>query len=130
MLVGAGAVIYPFAITTNAAVFSGSRLPIIPVPSPDLLSVEADPKGGTYAATVPVLLTANSPAATIHFTLDGSDPNAASPIFTGIRPIYILPFEPTTGAIQPSVTLKFQATEAGKAPSAIVSETYQVNQVK
>jgi hypothetical protein len=128
MLVG-DAPVYPLAITTNSSIFAASRFPSLAVPSPDLLAVEAEPKGGVYAATLAVFLSSNSPAATIRYRLDGNDPDGGSPVFDPNVPIYILPYD-AAGTSQPSVTLALQATEAGKPDSAVVRETYEVVQLK
>lgn len=131
MVIGAGPGV-PFDVTTNSSVVAASRVLIVesPEPSPDGLTVEADPKGGSYAATVPVVLFSSSPSATIRYTLDGSNPVATSPAFQPGRSIYILPCSPLTGVCSPQTVLSFQATETGKNPSPIVRETYSVAQGK
>ncbi len=45
------------------------------------------PPPGTYAAPQDVTITTSVPAATIRYTLDGSEPNGASPRYTG--PIHV-----------------------------------------
>jgi hypothetical protein len=44
--------------------------------------VQFTPAGGTYSGSVIVTLSNANPAAAIHFTTDGSDPNAGSPSFS------------------------------------------------
>ena len=121
----------PFAVTSNSTVPGASGVLLIADPDPAAvdLRAEAVPKGGAgtiYTAPVAVALRSNSGAATIRYTLDGSDPNVASPAFDPARPIVVMPCNGATGLCAGTVTLSFQATEAGKAPSAIGRETYHV----
>jgi hypothetical protein len=122
----------PFDISTSASIPRASRHGLIEhaFPSPADLTAEANPKGGTYAATVPVTLVSSSPTATIRYTLDGSDPVATSPTYLPGRTLHIHPCDALTGACMASRTLRFQATETGKNPSAVVSEVYSVSQTK
>jgi len=71
----------------------------------------ATPASGALSATQPVTLTA-TPGATIHYTLDGSTPTAASPAYAG-------PF-----TIASAVTVKALATLAGWEPSPVATASY------
>ncbi|MGE3177684.1 MAG: chitobiase/beta-hexosaminidase C-terminal domain-containing protein, partial [Vicinamibacterales bacterium] len=71
----------------------------------------ATPAGGALSATQPVTLTA-TPGATIHYTLDGSTPTAASPAYAG-------PF-----TIASAVTVKAIATLADWVDSAVTTASY------
>lgn len=75
------------------------------------LSVMASPPGGNYGAPQAVTLATNREAA-IHYTLDGSTPNASSPLYSG----------PLT--ISAPLTLKFFASLASGSSTAAKSETY------
>ncbi len=119
----------PFRLTTNSISPAGSRFHLVDVPAPEFLTVEANPKGGRYVATQAVVLSSNSPTATIRYTTDGSDPDGASPIFDPATPIYVMPCD-AAGNCQALRTLKFQATEAARPASAIVTETYEGVQAK
>jgi hypothetical protein len=119
----------PFRVTTNSVAPAGSRVHLVDVPGPEFLTVEANPKGGRYVATQAVVLASNSPTATIRYTTDGSDPGGASPIFNPATPIYVMPCD-AAGSCQALRTLKFQATEAARPASPIVTETYEVVQAK
>ena len=123
----------PFAVTTNSTIPGASNVLLTADPDPAAadLRVEATPRGGAYAAPVEVHLASSSAGATIRYTLDGSDPGAASPVFNPTRGIPLLPAcSETTGVCQAARTLKFQAVEAGKADSAIGREDYAFAQSK
>lgn len=63
----------------------------------------AYPKAGSYTAVQSVVLTADDPAAIIHFTADGTDPTIASPIYAA--PIVV-------NALNATTTIKFFAVDA------------------
>ncbi len=71
------------------------------------------PRSGTYGESPTVTLTAATNA-TIHYTLDGTDPTASSPIYTA--PL----------AVSQSLTLKAKAWTSQGAQSAIVTATYVI----
>ncbi len=70
------------------------------------------PAGGQYGSAVSVEMTSATSGATIHYTLDGSEPTAASPVYAG--PITL------TGLTQ----VQASAVAAGYAMSDVSSETY------
>jgi serine/threonine protein kinase len=72
------------------------------------------PAAGTYAEAQPVVISDSTPNAVIHYTVDGSTPTEASPIYK-ILPITSLP----SGAV-----LSAMATAEGHAPSADVTGVY------
>jgi hypothetical protein len=47
------------------------------------LAPEVRPDGGTYAQPVEVAIRSDTPGATIHYTLDGSEPTEDSPVYVG-----------------------------------------------
>jgi len=51
--------------------------------SDTVVTLVASPPGGTYTSDQSVTLTTTTPGATIHYTLDGSIPNAQSTIYSG-----------------------------------------------
>jgi serine/threonine-protein kinase len=72
------------------------------------------PAAGAYAEAQPVVISDTTPNAVIHYTVDGSTPTDASPIYN-ILPITSLP----SGAV-----LRAMATAEGHAPSAEVTGVY------
>ena len=71
------------------------------------------PEGGAYAEAQPVDLFDTTPFATIHYTLDGSQPTEASPVYT--QPISGLP----SGGM-----IRAMATALGRPPSVEVRGVY------
>lgn len=71
------------------------------------------PAGGSFSAPQSVTLTANEPA-TIRYTLDGSTPTAASPVYGS--PI----------AVATTTTLKFFARDTAGNSEAVKSATYTI----
>ncbi|MGO9318191.1 MAG: protein kinase domain-containing protein [Terracidiphilus sp.] len=71
------------------------------------------PGEGTYAESLPVTITDATPFAVIHYTVDGSTPSEASPVYT--QPIAGLPSGSKIRAI---------ATALGRAPSSEVGGVY------
>ncbi|HME58281.1 MAG TPA: protein kinase, partial [Terracidiphilus sp.] len=91
-------------------VWAGMRyLPLILVTNAPVLT----PGEGTYADALPVAISDTSLLAVIHYTVDGSTPTEASPVYT--QPITGLPSGSTIRAI---------ATAIGRAPSSEVSGVY------
>jgi hypothetical protein len=72
------------------------------------------PPAGTYIGTVAVTLASATPGATIHYTTDGSNPNASSPQYTG--PI----------VLTATTTIRAIATANGQIDSDVVSATYTI----
>jgi hypothetical protein len=73
-----------------------------------------DPATGTYSGSVDVTITSGTPGATIHYTVDGTTPTAASPVYTA--PLHITSL----------TTVKALATAPGYLPSAVSVATYQI----
>jgi N-acetylneuraminic acid mutarotase len=73
------------------------------------------PPGGTYASPVRVIISDTTKGAVIHYTTNGSVPNAGSPVYTG--PI----------AISSTEKLQAVAIAAGFAQSAVASAMYTIN---
>lgn len=80
-------------------------------------SVSSSPASGTYNTAQSVVLTSSEPAATIFYTIDGSEPTNSSSQFDG-NPI----------EISTNTTLKFLAVDpADNHTSAVVTEIYAID---
>lgn len=75
------------------------------------------PRPGVISGRAEVVLTCATPGATIHYTIDESEPLATSPVYHA--PIIVM----GTG-----LTIKSYATAPGKKDSAVVTGTYRVQQ--
>jgi len=89
---------------------SNTKPEVLNVANPEIL-----PSSGTY--TIPQLVTiiCTTPGATIFYSLDSSEPNEASSLYT----------EPYT--VSTSCTLKARAYKQGYNPSLVVSRDYTIN---
>lgn len=88
-----------------------------PQPPPPLQPVGAarfDPSPGKFTAPQTVTLSSPTPGAAIHYTTDGSEPTAASPVYSG--PI----------AVDKSTTISAIARAPGMADSAVASGAYAI----
>lgn len=74
----------------------------------------ADPPGGAYLAPIEVRLATNDPDGTIHYTLDGTEPDAASPIWQ------------STLVVSSETTLRFRAVDPGGNLEPARTETYRI----
>ena len=79
---------------------------------PQVATPTANPPGGGFAGSLPVTLADATPGAAIHYTLDGTNPTAASPLYTG----------PIT--ITANATLKAIGTATGYRDSEIMTALY------
>lgn len=75
--------------------------------------VQAAPAGGTYASAQSVTLSANE-AATLYYTLDGSTPTPASPVYGS-------PLQ-----IAATTTVRFMAVDDAGNQSAVTAQTYVI----
>jgi hypothetical protein len=82
----------------------------------EAIIVFAQPQGGLFlqGQLAPIALGSNSQSTVIRFTLDGSEPNETSPIFTGAI------------SINEITELKFIGFDPPAAPSQVVTEVYQI----
>ena len=74
----------------------------------------ATPVGGNYTSAQAVTLTTTTEGAAIHYTLDGTDPTASSPLYSSAI------------TISETTTLKAIAVKSGMTNSEILTETYTV----
>lgn len=75
------------------------------------------PDGGTFPSPVVVSLSSTTPAADIHYTLDGSDPDAGDALYS------------TPLVVARSGTLKARAFATGLAPSGIASAEFGIGPI-
>ncbi len=75
---------------------------------------EFNPPGGSYDLPINVTITSATPGATIHYTIDGGDPNPASAVYSG--PV----------SISQTTTLKAKACREGWSDSATARDTYTI----
>jgi alpha-tubulin suppressor-like RCC1 family protein len=83
---------------------------VLQAPTPTFL-----PTGGTYTSAQNVAISSTSPGVTLRYTLDGTDPTAASPLYSS--PI----------AIPTSTTMKAVGFKAGWANSNVGTAAYSMN---
>lgn len=83
-------------------------------PPPTVQTPSISPAGGTFTNSVTVTLACGTSGATIYYTLDGSNPTAASPVYAG-------PFVLTASA-----TVKAQAVVAGMTDSVIAAVDFSI----
>jgi hypothetical protein len=75
------------------------------------------PKPGVFAGNTAVTLRCHTPGATIHYTVDGSQPMARSPVYGA--PIIVMGTE---------LTIKSFASVAGRKDSAVVTGIFRIEQ--
>ena len=71
-----------------------------------------NPPGGVYTGPISVTISSTTPGATIHYTLDGTDPTESSPVYN------------TPISLHTNTTLKARAYASGYAPSYIATANY------
>lgn len=86
----------------------------------------AFPAPGTFPTTESVTLLDSDPRATIHYTLDGSTPTAASPVFDRWRLIFIAGLYHGNRGLETHYTVRAVAMEDGRAPSAVSRFDYLI----
>lgn len=107
-----------FMLTGSAAAWA--QAPRLPAPT-------AFPPSGTFPTTESVTLLDSAPAATIHYTLDGSTPTAASPVFDRWRLIFIAGLYDGNRGLKTRYTIRAIAMEDGHAPSAVSRFEYVID---
>jgi hypothetical protein len=91
--------------------WSGARSSAQPAGATEPSGVSFSVAGGVYSSNVTVALSAQPPSATIHYTLNGSDPNEQAPSYS------------TPIQITNSIVIKARAFESGK-PGDVFCESY------
>ncbi len=81
-----------------------------------LPSVVFNPVGGTYPVSQNIILTSPVEGTSIHYTIDGNDPNAASPLYSA----------PINLALGTNTTVKAIAMKYGWVNSNVRSEVYNI----
>ena len=102
-----------FAGLAVFCLFTACEQPTDPAPEA-AVQPTATPAGGNYTSAQAVTLTTTTQGAAIHYTLDGTDPTASSPLYSS----------PIT--ISETTTLKAIATKTGWTNSDILTETYTI----
>lgn len=87
----------------------------------------AFPPSGTFPTTESVTLLDSNSAATIHYTLDGSVPTAASPVFDRWRLIFIAGLYDGNRGLKTRYTIRAVAMENGFPPSAVSRFDYLID---
>jgi len=87
----------------------------------------AFPPSGTFSTTESVTLLDSDPRATIHYTIDGSAPTAASTVFDPWRLIFISGLYDGNRGLKTRYTIRAIALEAGHAPSAVARFEYLID---
>ena len=100
-----------------AAFAQGARLP----------APTAFPPSGTFPTTESVTLLDSDPRATIHYTIDGSVPTAASPVFDPWRLIFIAGLYDGNRGLKTHYTVRAMAMEPGHAASAVSRFEYIID---
>jgi hypothetical protein len=77
----------------------------------------ADPPGGAFLAPIEVRLGINDPSGTIHYTLDGSEPDASAPVWSGVEVFSV------------ETTLKFRGVDPGGNWEPTRTETYRIGPI-
>lgn len=96
----------------NVATCELGEEPPPPAPLAPAAAVAFEPGSGAYAGPQQVVLSSSTPNAVIHYTLDGSEPTTASPVYTG----------PIT--VDPPKTVKAIAVAPGMAQSPTATGAY------
>jgi glyoxylase-like metal-dependent hydrolase (beta-lactamase superfamily II) len=93
-----------------------------PLPAPT-----AFPPSGTFPTTESVTLLDSDAHATIHYTMDGSTPTAASPVFDPWRLIFIAGLYDGNRGLKTRYTIRAIAMEEGHAASAVRRFEYLID---
>lgn len=105
-------------LTGSRAMFAqGAQLP----------APTAFPPSGTFPTTESVTLLDSDARATIHYTIDGSTPTAASPVFDPWRLIFIAGLYDGNRGLKTRYTIRAIAMEEGHAASAVRRFEYLID---
>jgi len=110
-----GAVADKLLLTTNAAFIPTGFGPAQSAQGQTVGTPVLTPAGGTYTSAQLVSMTSSTVGADIHFTVDGSTPDATSPIFT------------TPISVDVDQTIRAIGILTGLSDSAVATEAYVIN---
>jgi glyoxylase-like metal-dependent hydrolase (beta-lactamase superfamily II) len=113
----------PTVSAVAAAVATGSSA----APPSSLPAPRAFPPPGTFPTTESVTLLDADPQATIHYTVDGGVPSAASPVFDRWRLIFIAGHYDGNHGLRTHYTIRAIAIGAGRASSAVSRFQYLID---
>jgi len=94
---------------------------------PQLPMPMAFPLPGTYTNTTGVGLLSREPGAEVHYTTDGSNPTAASPVFDQHQVLFLTGVYDGDRGLRTGYTIRAIATKDGFAPSAPATFTYFID---
>ena len=115
------------AVATCACLFSLAGSPAVLAQGAGLPAPTAFPPPGTFSTTESVTLLDSDPRATIHYTIDGSAPTAASPVFDPWRLIFIAGLYDGDRGLKTRYTIRAIAVEEGHAASAVSRFEYLID---
>ena len=112
------------ATFVSAAIAQGQQTeaPGAKLPAPTIF-----PPPGTYSNTTSLSLLESVPGAEIHYTWDGSEPNAGSPVFDPRGVLFIAGVYDGEKGLKTGYTLRAVALKAGMAASAPATFSYTVD---
>lgn len=123
----AATVVSVLFLAGSAATFAQTARSSPAVDGPRLQAPTAFPPSGTFPTTESVTLLDSDPGATIHYTLDGSVPTAASPVFDRWRLIFLAGLYDGNRGLKTHYTIRALAMENGHAPSAVSRFDYRID---
>jgi glyoxylase-like metal-dependent hydrolase (beta-lactamase superfamily II) len=94
---------------------------------PKLATPNAFPLPGSYPTTESVFLYSDDPGVEVHYTLDGSNPNAASPVFDPNRLLFIAGLYDGTRGLRAGYTIRAMAMKQGSANSNVATFLYTID---
>jgi glyoxylase-like metal-dependent hydrolase (beta-lactamase superfamily II) len=104
-----------------------SRASSVPANDARLPAPIAFPPSGTFSTTESVTLLDSDPRVAVHYTLDGSVPTAASPVFDRWRLIFIAGLYAGNRGLTTHYTIRAIAMEDGHAASAVSRFEYVID---
>lgn len=122
------------ALTLSLGVYAGSGAAVAQLPKPSPATAAATvpaptafPPSGTFSTTESVTLLDTDPHATIHYTLDGSVPTAASPALERWQLIFIPGLYDGNRGLKRHYTIRAMAMEDGHRPSTVSRFDYLID---
>ena len=94
---------------------------------PKLATPKAFPLPGSYPTTESVFLYSDEPDVEIHYTWDGSNPTAASPVFNPNQILFIAGLYDGTKGLHAGYTVRAMAMKNGSANSNVATFQYTID---